>query len=311
MCIIGIAPPFLLLLLSFLVMGISTGAIDTLSSALVSSLPLENSSAAINILHAGYSLGAVAGPFATLLFNGGASHAWSSAYLVCGSIITAVALLLGLVSFWAVKRLPAFPRIQGAALKDARKAYFKDPNTWATILVTFFLNASLFVLTIWTPAYQESLGAAPAMASASVAVLWGGATVSRFVGARLSIRFSHVKMILLGLCWAAALFFIGLQTGDPLTVNLCIFIAGLGIGWVEPLLINLCCQNHHSVHEMAASSIFLTMNLASLIFPWLTGLVSAATSSLYWGMMLVPGFMLPSILFSIVLVRRKASPRTG
>jgi MFS family permease len=96
----------MLLLLFFLIMGIATGCIDTLSSALVASLPLENSSAALNILHAGYSLGAVVGPFATLLFDGG-STAWSTAYLVCGGIITAVALLMGIVSFWASKHCPA------------------------------------------------------------------------------------------------------------------------------------------------------------------------------------------------------------
>lgn len=305
MCAIGAAPPFMLLLLFFLIMGIATGCIDTLSSALVASLPLENSSAALNILHAGYSLGAVVGPFATLLFDGG-STAWSTAYLVCGGIITAVALLLGIVSFWASKHLPSPVRVAGSALKSARISYFKDPNTYAAILTTFFLNASLFILAIWTPTYLESLGEATAMSSASIALLWGGITISRFFGARLSSRFSHMKMILLGLSWAAVLLSAGFLLATPLLLNLCIFLAGLGLGWVEPLLINLCCQNHKDVHELAASSIFLTMNLASLIFPWLTGLISALVNNLYWGMMLVPGFMLPAIFFSAFLVRRKA-----
>jgi preprotein translocase subunit SecB len=47
------------------------------------------------------------------------------------------------------------------------------------------------------------------------------------------------------------------------------------------------------------------MNLPSLIFPWLKGIISALVNNLYWGMMLVPGFMLPDIFFSALLVRRK------
>jgi fucose permease len=218
LAVVAVAPAWPVVLLGSLLLGLGSGGMDTGFNAAVA---LRNDGRLMGVLHAGYGMGAAAGPVivgGSLAAGGG----WRVAYGVLAALTVVVLLTLA-------------GRTLGEPPPDAH-APVGSPRGVVLPCVTFFLYVAFEVTTgVWAYTYLTEHRHLPDLvASVWVAAYWVGLTAGRlWLGWR---GHRHDVTRLLTACMvgaiAAATF---VWVGGPLA-PLGLLVAGLSLSIVFPLL---------------------------------------------------------------------------
>lgn len=256
----AVAPSWVALAASALVLGLGGGLVDTGMNAHAA---LAFDVGSINRLHACYGVGATLGPLvitASLLATG----VWRSGY----------AALIGLqgLSGWLVWRrrgrwAASEPDLGGIPSSG------RSRRRLLVLLALFFLytgievGAGQWAFTI----LSESRGMGIAGAGAWVAIYWGGLTLGRFGFGFLGDRWPARRVLDLSLVVAVvglAVFWL-----DPLGLGFVgLPVAGFGLAAIFPTMVSLTPARigiHHSTSTMGYQ--LAAANLGAAALPWLLG----------------------------------------
>ncbi|MBI4362447.1 MAG: MFS transporter [Euryarchaeota archaeon] len=178
---------FLPVLLGFLVIGVSFGAIQAAGNPLVPRLFPERPGAALNLLHTAWSIGAFAGPVL------------AGIYAARGDIqgVFQIGLLLSLGflggSMVLVRRFPPAP---GDSAPEKRVDLGFPLPLVLLILANFFYAGSEMSINSWLPTYLGAGGAGQAEAGLSLGLFWGLMGLGRVMLGPLLDRFEPRRMLL-------------------------------------------------------------------------------------------------------------------
>lgn len=334
-------PPYLLLLTFFFLIGTSTRLVDTASNALTADLFSDRPGTALNILHAMFGIGALAGPiYARIVLStvGG----WRSAYEIlafaCAALLAAFIVVTKLATPGRGGAAPGsiagatenrrsyvadrqIARESRAALRPALQAMTQQAAVGPTVRpgalqllgrlpilmvlgVMFLYGGSQAGLTVWLPTYAiDRLGATSDTGAAAVSFMWAGIVLSRIVSTRLVRHAPEATIVVAGLTVGTIAAAIGLLLGSVPILLASMFVTGLTTGATIPLIVSLACSCASGATGAATSLIFLVASLSRILFSWLVGVV-AQHGSFVAAISINWVVLLAALCFAIPLARR-------
>ena len=153
---IGMAPPFVLLLVALFLLGTVSGVLDNACAAYISDLFGDERAKYISILHAFFGLGSVLGPvFIGTLFKMG--FEWNTAYTTFGLVVVFLALAY-FVTMAVIKRPePAVSGVDeaGVRVKIPYKKIVTSPQMLVLCGMAIF-SAATQVFNTWLPTYLNN-----------------------------------------------------------------------------------------------------------------------------------------------------------
>lgn len=308
----GLEPPFVLVLIARLLIGLGVGILETGLNIYITSLPRHT--ALLNNLHAFYGVGALVGPIAASVILA-LSWGWNSVYLLLGVLI--LPMLCGFLAL-STFNLPATTRNEEQHDEKADeqdnvlRAALKLPVVWLAaifLLVYVGIEVSLgnwaftFLLNI------RHLGTVPA--GWIVSGFWLGLTLGRFVLQRIAEQLGLNNRDLMYACMAGIVIGVILiwLVPDGIAAGIGFCFIGFSLGPIYPLTVALTPQL--VPERLAPSTIGFLVSLSIIglaIFPWIAGILAQDTSFLS----LLPytlGLIVLMLCFWLPLVR--LAPKIG
>jgi DHA1 family chloramphenicol resistance protein-like MFS transporter len=244
----------------FAVIGLGSGAYDTLFNTAIAERYGERSAKPMAVLHAGTAIGAIVGPLlvaaiATRWHWARSFHAMGAAHLA----LAAAALFV---------RLPQPTRTAGASKTDAHSIFSKAIIPFVVVAFAYLgLETSMAVFAV--PYATDGLALDVIHGQTAISGMWLGLMAGRL--GTLMLRGNLDGRVLIGsgiLCCAAIA--IGAMVGSS-QIAILYFCAGFALGPVFPLVIALASQRFPhalgSVIGLAAGA----GSTGCFVLPWLTG----------------------------------------
>jgi fucose permease len=271
----GLEPPFAVILLTRLAVGLGIGMIETGLNIYVSALP--RSASLLNYLHAFYGVGALIGPVVAstiLVLNWG----WNSTYFVMAAL--GVPMFLGC---WLL-----FKRTSTTTSHTQEEKKSKGTNTLNdTLRLSVVWLASLFLLFYvgvevslgnWTYTFLlEDRHQNPLVSGWIVSGYWFGLTMGRFVLQTVAERFNMSNTTLVYVCMGSiilALLFIWFLPTEIVTI-IGFSLIGFGLGPIYPLTVALTPKLVPARIAPSAIGFVVSISIVGLaVFPWIAGILS-------------------------------------
>jgi fucose permease len=174
---------------------------------------------------------------------------------------------------------------------------------WLAIVLAVSVE---FCMIFWSADYLENvLGMIKADAAQSVSLFFAGMIIGRMAGSRLVQYFSTSKLVSSAILMASVGFIIFWKTGIVITVLIGLFITGLGVASLYPLILSMAMGAAGINTVQASARATLASGAAILILPLVLGrLADAVGIGLAYGIVI---FLLAGD-FLIIQFARKASP---
>jgi MFS family permease len=220
-----LAPSPVLLAAALCLFGAGNGTMDVAMNAHGTALEREAGRPILSSLHAGWSIGGVAG-------SAGASLALAADFDPRVYVAVAAAVLF-VAGTWFASRIGA------AAVQSERGGAFVLPSRGVLLLGLLGVLGLLVEgsMNDWSPLYlRQDLGASPGMAAAGFATFSAGMATGRLVGDALVRRFGF-EAVLRGGAALATVALAGFLLAGSIAVTLPgLFLVGLGVANAVPLL---------------------------------------------------------------------------
>ncbi len=215
-----------------LAVGFCQGAFEVVTALEVMHLEKAGQSRLMNLVHAFFCVGAVAGP-ASMGYVLGAGLDMVSVFAVAGIILGILAVLFALTPF---------PRVRADAGLGAREGLrpLRQPLLLFMTVVLFIYVGAEMGVTSWSAEYfVKVLGASAATGAFSVALFWTGLFVGRMLLSALYKGLRHELVMLVLACLSALALTAVLLVHSLTAVTAGIFLAGLGCSGFYPLAISV------------------------------------------------------------------------
>jgi fucose permease len=256
--------PELNFLLYFCV-GLCQGAIEVVSNLEVIHMESSGQSRLMTLMHAVFSIGAIAAPAAVgVLVGSGASGT---------AIFPPLAGLLAVMGvLFAAFRFPRFSDKAKGERKGGLRTLGHPLILLVTLLLFLYVGAEVGVST-WIAEYQvKVLGAASALGAFTVSLFWAGICAGR-VTLSYGYRGTRQERLLVGLSLLATAALAGsLAVRSSLAVTSFLFLVGLGCSGIYPL--SMSVVGKYSRSGVAVGAAATGGGLGTLVFPLLMALLS-------------------------------------
>ncbi len=203
------------------------------------------------------------------------------------------------VELWRGRHVGAYGTREQAALQRASGRVPRQ-IIWSLIAIAFFL-ATEFSISLWgADLMRERCHVSPAAAAAALAAVSAGMLVGRWVGSRLTQRYS-VDTVLRGSVVVALVSFIPMWFSTDWQIVLAGMIGvGLGIGVQWPLGVSRAVIASGGITDRASAYCSISGSIAIVIAPVTLGALADAIG-FHTAFLLVPAFMVISLV--VLLVR--------
>lgn len=300
---LGMKPPFVLLLALYAIFGLSYGAVDSLSSSLLSDVYPGHSAEKIGKLKAVYCLGGVLAPliFQAVLRTG---VKWNRILSVSGFVGIAVFFYFAFVS---MPRLPQREakneKAESMDLSDFAE-FFRAKGVVAALIFAMIYNGHMSGQTVWIIRYISEYMGEKAWAGYSLSLFWIGAFAARMIFPQRMK--SHRRLLLTGTLASFALYMAGIASGNGKLMCLMMLPIGIAEGAVIPVIVDYACSLKREKSAVACASVMLATNIGSVIFSALIGQVISVRGATT-GILLLPASAL--ICGMIAAIFRKEEGR--
>ncbi len=299
----SIAPSFPVALAAFFLLGVGGGSIEIVTNTVVSELYPHKRASALNLLHAFFGIGALAGPIVSgALIDSGIM--WEAAYRILAGLSAAATLLV------AVSPYPA-------RVADSQKVDFSNFLAIARTPVALLFGAVIIVyvgaemgINYWSVLYlTQRHSLTLLMAGSFLSYFWVAITAGRFVvffaAKKIGDRLLLV-MLTAGSLLAYALF---LTAGRGWVSGLGLTLVGLFFSGIFPTALGLGVNRFSHVPGTITGFLMTFMGCGMLIFPYIVGLITDV-SSLFSGMLFIL-VLLACLTVLTALVALKRGPSKG
>lgn len=310
-------PSYGFLLAVFFFFGLGIKTFDTMNNAVISDLHEQNRGLLLNLMHAGFSVGALLSPqFVLLLEESG--RPWTSLfYFFCAGSLAAFVLYVIVVGFGRRQLRerrkqepvnPSQPKSLSTVLEVA-----KSGKLWFLALVFFSVFGVISLVNTWLVYHFEvGIGSSRAIAKGAVTAFWIGVLLSRTVVAPVAIKLGSLRFIAASSVIAALLVGIALLAGDPYLILIGIFVTGLTSGQINPFVIANSCAIFPDRSAAVNALLFLIAYVSQIFFPWFSGLLGEAFNSTITMMVIPVSFLLVSFFTYLVIhMNRRSAQRAA
>ncbi len=282
---------------AFFILGIAGGSIEIVTNTVVSELyPLKRASA-LNLLHAFFGIGALAGPILSgALIDSGAS--WQTGYRIVAGLSAAVTILL------AVSPFPERVTSEKVNFSD----FWTIVKTPAALLfgaVIILYVGSEMGINYWSVLYLTRRHSLSTLVAGSfLSYFWVAMTAGRFVVffAAKKVGDRLLLFILTALSLAAYALFLTADSGWVSGLGLT--LVGLFFSGIFPTALGLGVNRFSRIPGTITGFLMMFMGSGMLIFPYIVGLITEATS-LFSGMLFIMSILACLTVITAVIALQK------
>ncbi|HEY9593138.1 MAG TPA: MFS transporter [Spirochaetia bacterium] len=295
--------PWINLVLNFAI-GLCQGAIEVVTNLEVVRMEKPGQSRLLNLIHAAFSVGAIAGPVAMGYLVAVSGNGTVAVFTVAGALSIVIAV------FFAFARFPTRPA-DAPSREHGGIALLRQPLLlFFMVFLMLYVGAELGVST-WSSEYiVTTLGASESTGAFVVALFWGGILAGRLAVSWLykGTRQEYLLLALLALASVSLAAAVFIQSGVVFAVG--VLFTGLGLSAVYPLVMAMVGRYFKSGFAIGAAA--TGGGVGSFTFP-LIGAVTAQAAGLRTGYLFYLAVCILLAVLSIIMVpavhRRAAQER--
>jgi fucose permease len=266
----GVVPAFWLLLVSYLVMGIGMGWLDSYGNSGIVDINKENSTKYMSMMHGSYGIGAFTAP------------------IIIQALLTVVIwryvnfMLAGLIALTVVffliqtKRNGGNTNISGGESRlrfSEIKGYLKERYNLLLIGSGVMYCATMSVSSFWVVRYAtETFKDNGATGALALSVCWLFSTISRFGAPLLKKR--PLALFAVGVSTMGVFQVLGVLIGNQAVLVAAFGAIGLFSGQCMPMLMNEINIKYPGRTSMATSVNLFMMYIARILMPLVAGFVA-------------------------------------
>jgi fucose permease len=243
--------------------GISQGVIEVVTELEVIHMEKGGRSRLMNLLHAGFCVGAISGPAAVGAL---AESGWQIIFPASGGLLCLILLLSLPVRF------PVPGRDRAPEGREAMRSATRPLVLVLTVLGLVYVGSELGVSS-WTSEYfVKGLSSTASLGAFSLSLLWVGLMAGR-ITISFGYRGTRQQLALLALGALCTLGLAGLLlVRSPVMGMIMVFVTGLGYSGIYPLIMTLVGK--HYPNGMAVGMVTMGVGVGSLAFPFIMAVIS-------------------------------------
>lgn len=257
----------LLLILGFVLTGLSRGSTSNFSNTIVNDITNGNNTA-MNLLHATFAIGALLAPFLiivpTSLLN--EKIGWKISILII--------VLLSVIALYLISK---FKFTNKKELKNEKKIsyeFFKDSKFWISSGILFFYlctesTVTGFMVKYFVDTSIMSLSYAQILSS----LLWLVILLGRIFVAYMSTKYKKSILLLISSIGTSIFYFMLLNTTNIVYITILIAVMGFSMAGIYPTTISTV-SNTISKYPSAMGVLLLLGGLGGILMPTITGALS-------------------------------------
>jgi len=292
------ATSYAALLVGASVTGLGAGIIDMVLSPIVSALQPHRRSAALNVLHSFYCVGAV---LTTVLgyiaIRGGIGWRWVCLIMTLFPALVALGLM----------RVSIPPVVEAGQARQPARTLLRSPYFLIAFLAMFLAGATELGIAQWLPAFAElHLGFEKQTSALTLSMFLVAMAVGRLWCARLVHRFPVFHLMIAGCIFAVVLYGVGcFATNRYVAITACIGV-GLAVSLLWPSMLGVTADQFPHGGATMFGLMAAAGNASGFAVPWLIGIVAGYS---HLGVGLLVGAVCPLILVFLLLWMRGHRPR--
>jgi MFS transporter, FHS family, glucose/mannose:H+ symporter len=279
LCLIGIVPPYIFLLVILFALGMSTQILNILTSGYTCDIVEEKKQGGyVTFLLAFYSIGSTV---ASQLSSRLANYVWTSRFLIIG-LGSGVFAILFLVSKFVLSE-PDNVSVHADSTEPAENTYslaalgnmLKNHKYILVLIMAFLYTGHQTTIMMWLPTYlTKDLQMSEMFMGSIISLYWTGVLGGRILYTAIFKRFNEAKFIMVSSILGSILFALAIFSGQAIMWQ--IGVAGLGIltGALFPLFIMIGCSLFPKNSGSASSFVGVAFALGSALFPYMLGFIA-------------------------------------
>lgn len=279
LCLIGIVPPYIFLLVILFALGMSTQILNILTSGYTCDIVEEKKQGGyVTFLLAFYSIGSTV---ASQLSSRLANYVWTSRFLIIG-LGSGVFAILFLVSKFVLSE-PDNVSVHTDSTEPAENTYslaalgnmLKNHKYILVLIMAFLYTGHQTTIMMWLPTYlTKDLQMSEMFMGSIISLYWTGVLGGRILYTAIFKRFNEAKFIMVSSILGSILFALAIFSGQAIMWQ--VGVAGLGIltGALFPLFIMIGCSLFPKNSGSASSFVGVAFALGSALFPYMLGFIA-------------------------------------
>lgn len=303
--LIGLEPPFFLLLCFLVLLGVCSSILNLIVTAYVSDLYGDGRAKYINLVHMFYGVGSLAGPLYPMLLSQ-SGFRWKYSYLFLAGAVMAI----GISYFVVMKKLKEPVLAIGRdVLKGKQEAVsfqswrdlFRYKGMIALCIMSFlYMGGHQNTFSTWFQTYLQTENAqiyTEEFTSICMTLYWIGMVISRTISASVSQKIAPREFILAGSLGGVAAMTLGMLFQTPWVWVLSVMALGICTGAVYPLTFAISCAWFPDASAKVSSVVGIFTSVGSMFCGWLVGKIANSVS--FYFAMFIPWVSL-AVVFLIV-----------
>ena len=280
LCLIGLVPPYVFLLVILFALGMSTQILNILTSGYTCDIVCaEKQSGYVTFLLSFYSIGSTVASQLSIRLE---DYVWTSRFLIIG-VASGVLSLLFLASKFVLKE-PDNIAVEGTVEETTETNPYSlahlgkmlhNYKYFLILIMAFLYTGHQTTITMWFPTYlTEDLEFSAAFMGSVISLYWTGVLVGRILYTFVFKKIKAATFIMITSILGSVLLAAAIISGTQLLWQ--IGVAGLGIltGALFPLFIMLGCSLFPKNSGSASSFVGVAFALGSALFPYMLGFVA-------------------------------------
>jgi len=283
--------------------GFGFGVTDSLCNAVVAAAAPREGSAALNLLHTFFGVGALAGPLivaATVDGPGG----WQVAFVIGGALALALTIALIVAPIPLPAHLAGQEPTNPQATGLAGPAPLRSPWLWAFVTLLFLFVGVEQLTGGWATTYLHTVIKAPLdVAARGAAFYWGAVTVGRLLASAAALRLSN-NWLLGGSVVLACLSMIGLTVSNSVWPALVALSAvGFFFAPIYPTIVAIIARAYPRRFATLAGLLVAGGGLGGAVFPLVGGALGQGARATLW-----VGVAILAAMIVVFLASRRLDP---
>lgn len=303
--LIGLEPPFFLLLCFLVLLGVCSSILNLIVTAYVSDLYGDGRAKYINLVHMFYGVGSLVGPLYPMLLSQ-SGFRWKYSYLFLAGIVMAI----GISYFVVMKNLkePALSigrntlkeKQEAASFQSWRNLFHYKGMIALCIMSFLYMGGHQNTFSTWFQTYLQTENAqiyTEEFTSICMTLYWIGMVISRTISASVSQKIAPREFILAGSLGGVAAMTLGMLFQVPWVWVLSVMALGICTGAVYPLTFAISCAWFPDASAKVSSVVGIFTSVGSMFCGWLVGKIANSVS--FYFAMFIPWVSL-AVVFLIV-----------
>jgi len=307
--VIGIAPPYILLIFLVMVSGAGFSALDVMLNGMIPELFPNRKNTMLPILHAFFGSGAMISPILiTTMVNPDIPATFTRPFMLIG----ALGVFVFLIFFITGKRtVPETVYADIAEIKkrvsDSPAEIFRTKTAWILLAAGFLYFTFQVGIISWLPTYCQEIGMDFDTSGRMLTAFFAGSLVMRFCGPLILKKMKVCNAYIFFSILSSAAITVAILATAPAVMMTLLVIGGFLQGSAVAFLFLMCAEAFPHRVASASSLVTIAVNLAAMTAPLWMGRIAEFTG-FRLPLLLVCASMFLSVLL-VMMVRKTVDPQ--